>query len=114
MTSQAKYRWNKELWENRDLLKRKKREIPLAKKKKQESEDDRGKQSLQLWSLRGLAALCSLLLDVNQSACDVHPIKPVHVLFSPLQLETQAKTNMSKQVTKQDKKIRNNGKNAHI
>lgn len=88
---------------------------PVCQKKKQESEDDGGKQTLQLWSLGDLVAICILLLDINQSACDIHPIKPVHVIFSPLQLEPQAKTNMSKQVTKKDEKIRIKcEKNAHI
>lgn len=72
---------NKELWETTEAS-RKQRKGNSVCKEKQESADDRRKQTLQFLSLGGLAVLCILFLDINQSACDLHPITPVHVDFS--------------------------------
>lgn len=63
MTSQAKYRWNKELRESRDLLKRKKREIPFAKKKKKKSRrvkmmEGSRPSSYGLWEIWLRSAFC--------------------------------------------------------
>ena len=73
-------------------------------KGKQESEDDRGSLTLRFWSLGGRMNLCILFLDINQRACDISLIKPVHVGFPSTTTRAQTKIDMSKQFTKQDKK----------